>query len=511
MSHCVRSFMGSVLVLSSLWLLSGCPTLNISGSSGGGGNEPPPGELIEWPARQVDPTTEDTAGFNQVVNADMNGDGLVDLVTAAYESQPIQVHLQQRNADGSISFNSFSVAGSGPIMRVSQLDVADIDQDGNLDIIVAAQDNGFNPFDQCANQQCSVLILFAPPDPSDALAWQRFNLTELFRCELISDEPFTFSEVGLDGNERCYTSLDVGDVNADGFPDVLAGFNGCNDDEVPTKEVQLWINPADNTIRDNETLVGSTTIDTDGDGAPDTCAADVIRPWQKLILQLDFVDIGAVRLSDIDLDEDLDVVVLRVESKTYDLTWQDNPLIPEGTALEGWSQTTLHPIGESDTGLDLFETGDLDGDGFEDMLGLTKGDLLIKWYRHPKNPAAQQFPWEVYNLVQYNNLVPTALDIADVDGNGQQDVVAAADGRLRWFTPLGQSPYDPWSEQFVIDDPAIPDGAGVGGEAPYPPINSVQAVDIDGDGRLDIAATFDRAGVNDDALIWFQNLELTFE
>ena len=196
----------------------------------------------------------------------MNGDGLVDLVTAAYESQPAQVHLQQRGADGAISFRSFSVAGSGPIVRVSELKVADVDQDGNPDIIISILDNGFTVADQCASQQGSIIILFAPPDPSDSLDWEEFNLTRNFHCDLIDQidlngnvigqEPRVFSISGFDGNTLNYASMDVADVNEDGFPDILAAFNGCEDTEKFTKQVELWINPADDRIRQNEIEVG---------------------------------------------------------------------------------------------------------------------------------------------------------------------------------------------------------------------------------------------------------------
>lgn len=500
-----KRVLAAFIVLSGLAVMTGCPTLPDQVLSGRAGDGSSPGENIEWPGSQVDPTGEDTAGFNKVISADLNADGLLDLVTAAYESQPIQIHLQQRSSNGAISFRSLSVAGSGPIVEVSELKVADMDQDGNLDIVVCNQFNGFAPVDECATRSCSIEILFAPPDPSDALQWEEYNLSVNHRCVLVNTVPVTFSTVGYDGNDRCYASMDVADVNTDGFPDIVAALNGCDDETRSTKQVELWINPGDATIRDNETLIGSTLIDTDFDGVPDECAADVVTPWRKVLLQLDIRDIASVRFSDVDLDGDLDVMATRPDSATFDLTWQANPLVPLGSAdiefWEGGDLVELHPIGESDTGLDLLEVGDLDGDGLEDVLAITKGDRLLKWFRRPENPAAQSFPWEVYNMVQYTALTPNAMDIADLDRNGQLDVVVAADGHIRWFTPTVESPFEPWDEQFVIDDPSIPDGSA----GKFAPINSVHAVDIDGDGRLDIAATLDRIGVNNDALVWFRN------
>ncbi len=475
-------------------LITGCPSEpSVAGSGAGGFTPDDKIDFIDWPSTQVDPGSEDTAGFNQVISADLDGDGLLDLVTAASESQPIQLHLQQRSSVGTISFDSFSVAGSGPIVKVSSLRVADMDLDGNLDIVLSSQDNGFAPANECAEQQCSLLILFAPPNPRDALDWERYNLTYNHRCRLINNTPFTFDTVGFDGNAMCYASMDVGDVNGDGFPDVVAALNGCDDPTVPTKQVEVWFNPGRNQVRDFDVLLGSTLIDSDFDGVPDNCVADVDRAWSKTILQQDVVDIGNVQLSDIDIDGDLDVVAVRPDSKTFDLTWQANPSIPNGTVTnEFWGGERLHPIGESDAGFNLIDIGDLDKDGLADVVALSQGDRVVRWFRRPPDPAAQEFPWQVYNLVQFTELIPTAVDIADVDLNGQNDVVAAAGGRIRWFTPVATSPFVAWSEAFVTDDPTSE-------------INSVHAVDINADGRLDIAATFDRPGVDEDALIWLTN------
>jgi hypothetical protein len=523
----------SLLVAISILITTtaGCPT--VGSSVQGQAGSAVPGELIDWPPSQVDPTGEDTAGFNQIISADMNGDGLVDLVTAAYESQPIQVHLQQRAADGTISFQSFSVAGSGPIVRVSELRVADIDQDGNQDIVVSILDNGFVVDDLCASQQGTIIILFAPPDPADNLNWEEFNLTQHFRCELVNQIPdplpatcidnpslpecgsiqvaVTSSTIGFDGNERNYASMDVGDVNLDGFPDILAAFNGCDDPNKATKLVELWINPADGRTRENEIEVGDpTTEDTDRNGRDDSCTANVDSPWQRILLEQNVVDITSVRFSDIDLDGDLDVVALRPSSKTRDITWQSNPQIPVGlVGAASWGSRL--PIGESDAGLDILEIGDLDGDGFNDVLALGQSDRLLRWFRRPLDPSAQTFPWDVFNMVQYTTLVPTALEIADINVDGQLDVIAAAGGHLRWFTPLGTSPFESWSEQFVATDSLIGDNSATVGSSPFFPINSVHAVDINGDGRLDITATLDRTGTDNDAIVWFQNNEIESE
>ena len=113
--------------------------------------------------------------------------------------------------------------------------------------------------------------------------------------------------------------------------------------------------------------------------------------------------------------------------------------------------------------------------------------------------------------MQYSELVPTAMEIADLNVDGQLDIVAAAGGHIRWFTPLGDSPFESWSEQFVVSDSMIGDASATVGSSPFFPINSVHAVDIDDDGRLDIVATFDREGTDNDVIVWFQNTEIESE
>jgi len=233
-------------------------------------------------------------------------------------------------------------------------------------------------------------------------------------------------------------------------------------------------------------------------------------------LQLAPAVFSMVRCTDVDRDGDLDVVVLRSGSASFDISWQENPL-PDGAAAAAfWPQNDrpgpiVRPIGESEAGFDMIEIGDLDGDGLDDVLAVVQADSLLRWFRRPLDPAEQTFPWDVFNMVQYSTLTPTAMDIAEVDVNGQLGVVAAAGGHIRWFKPLDDSPFEHWSEQFVVSDSMIGDSSATVGSSPFFPINSVHAVDIDDDGRLDIVATFDREGTDNDLIVWFQNTEIESE
>ena len=105
----------------------------------GGGGEPPAttetdtdGEETRshFRVKQIDPVLESSAGPKFVMDFDIDNDGLVDLITGWNQSQPVQIHLQRRDADDNVSFVSVTLGGTGPIASIGDLDMADIDGDG---------------------------------------------------------------------------------------------------------------------------------------------------------------------------------------------------------------------------------------------------------------------------------------------------------------------------------------------------------------------------------------------
>ena len=78
----------------------GCRS-DYAGTSDGGSSSV--GKTLSFfTAFQVDPRSEDSAGPQFVVAEDLNNDGLMDLVTAWNQSQPVQIHLQHRTGTGAI-------------------------------------------------------------------------------------------------------------------------------------------------------------------------------------------------------------------------------------------------------------------------------------------------------------------------------------------------------------------------------------------------------------------------
>ncbi len=93
-------------------------------------------------AFQVDPEAEDTAGPKFVVSGDVNQDGLLDLVSAWNQSQPVQLHLQQRDPDDNISFRTVTLAGTSPLAIIAGVELGQINDDGWLDVVVLSKATG---------------------------------------------------------------------------------------------------------------------------------------------------------------------------------------------------------------------------------------------------------------------------------------------------------------------------------------------------------------------------------
>jgi hypothetical protein len=179
-----------------------------------------------------------------------------------------------------------------------------------------------------------------------------------------------------------------------------------------------------------------------------------------------------------------------------------------------------------DTQANVIDVGDIDGDGFDDVLVRSVPGQAIQWFRHPGAadgeplfpppdvvPTRFNFPWQVYSMAEYEIGRPAGLAIGDLTGDGLNNVAVAAGGVVYWYDgALVNSRYQQWGELFVVDDtkkngttddPNDPDFVDDGTV-----IYGLTIVDLDQDGANDVIATFDRrvvSGLTDDTLLWFRN------
>jgi hypothetical protein len=164
-----------------------------------------------------------------------------------------------------------------------------------------------------------------------------------------------------------------------------------------------------------------------------------------------------------------------------------------------------------------------------DVITRSTTGKLIQWLKGPGPQAITSplpnVPWQVYTLAEFTERTPDAIAIGNINGDGKPELVASADGELLWFnSDFGPTLYDEWGTNLIIDEGAqsAPSSssssstpAATGTSTPTTTstatsIHSILIVDLDGDGKNDIVATFDRnelSGIANDALVWFRNTQ----
>ena len=181
------------------------------------------------------------------------------------------------------------------------------------------------------------------------------------------------------------------------------------------------------------------------------------------------------------MDNDGDIDVLSAAYGTDDgIAWYENDL-GSGVTSGGW---TAYDIADTDGAQSVF-AADMDNDGDMDILSASRNDDIIAWY---ENDGAADPSWTASTIATSADQ-PQSVFAADMDNDGDMDIVSASDGddTIAWYENDGAS--DPSWSAANIDTNA--DGA-----------QDVHVADMDNDGDLDILS----ASANDDTIAWYENL-----
>jgi hypothetical protein len=214
-------------------------------------------------------------------------------------------------------------------------------------------------------------------------------------------------------------------------------------------------------------------------------------------------------LRDIDRDGNLDIANNNSDWDTPDeeenVVWYENPGVMPDMYLE-WPSHEIYR-GDEFYGKEQVVIADLDGDGLNDILTQTENDIY--WFRSAGNGPSVLFelvPIEKHPAARW---CARALETADVNGDGRLDIIGALIHRE------GSLPTDKaalfWMEQGGDGwlTHVIKWGDGFWGLGTFNGEKWDQLIlhDVDGDGDLDIVANFEeynrlRSIIS---VVWFEN------
>ena len=182
----------------------------------------------------------------------------------------------------------------------------------------------------------------------------------------------------------------------------------------------------------------------------------------------------SAKAADLDGDGDWDVVAA---AETFDaINWVEN--------VSGDGSTwTKRPIASGVSGPNAVHVADVDGDGDTDVVASLQGDTTVAW---SENVAGDGSVWS-HHVVDDDALDLTAVASADLDGDGDEDVLAAYGQLISWWENVDGAGTS-WAEHPLA-------GAFLGA-------SSVSAVDLDGDGDADVLASAEDA----EEIAWWENI-----
>ncbi len=415
-------------------------------------------DALEIPFGLVYPIHDNLDGAAAVAVADLDRDGLDDVVLAAIEADTIAIRFNGTPG----SWTALTVAFDEAVTVFT----ADIDGDGWIDVVGGKRGTGANAVRWWKNPGAGGGTWVENPIVGTTISGVRSvvagdmdndgDVDLVSASFMTSTEGFVtiFENTNGEGTAWALFEVDVdawgahtvrlGDINGDGRLDIALAAHHLN--------VVGWY------------LNGGLAGD----------------PWSPWAFRLIFGPVNeAIGLDLADMDDDGDLDVIAGSFADGEVAWYQN-----------WVSYSLpweeQPIAGGIEGAYELEVVDLDLDGDLDILAVGRTGNEVVWIE--RQPGA----WVTRDVATDSSGARSARS-ADIDGDGDLDIVAVAefDDTVAWRENVSLH----WSAAFPFE----------GGPITGPPaVTSLATGDLDGDGELDLAATaFNETGAVD-VLIWFR-------
>lgn len=185
------------------------------------------------------------------------------------------------------------------------------------------------------------------------------------------------------------------------------------------------------------------------------------RKWKKHLID-SYSAAYTVLASNMDNDTDTDVIAASYCDNSI-ILWENG----DGTG-ETWIE---HSIDDDFVGAYSVFSDDIDGDGDADILGAAPHSDQIAWWENDGSGTS----WLKHTIVDGEFRAPSSISADDLDGDGDTDILGASwsAGDISWWENIDGTGTS-WVEHSIGHDFNMP--------------RSVFAIDINGDGDIDVIA-----------------------
>jgi len=328
----------------------------------------------------------------------------------------------------------------------------DINRDGYLDV---------------AGRSDSVNVAWWKNPGDGSGYWSRYTIGQTIH----KADRFAIADIDRDGRNDIIVSEELYPVQ----PSASLFWFKANTDP----QTSGWVR--NTVVSDTCSLNSMSVADMDSDGDMDIVTGEMGNPsclLQKRIMIFEndgsgnfkniVVDTGkeshlGARVSDLDGDGDLDIISIGWNEYQYVHAWRnDRGITPPPQFTHVIVDSTTTPSYAF-----VRTVGDVDGDGFSDIIGAISSHTGLVWYKYPS--------WNKYTIKLFNWRVDD-IGNADLDNDGDLDVVGIQDndGKVYWFEnprPSG-NPTSEWTSHYI--------GINNGN------VKDLEIADFNNDGKLDV-------------------------
>jgi gliding motility-associated-like protein len=330
--------------------------------------------------------------------ADMDGDGDMDILSASNADNTIAWYENNGAADPTWTATDIATSAAG----ANSVFAADMDGDGDMDIVSSsANDN--------------------------TIAW--------YENDGNANPTWAAADIATSANSA--RSVFVADMDGDGDMDIISA--SYNDNTIAWYENNGAANPTWTATDIATSAAGALSVyaaDMDGDGDMDIVSADfgdntiawyenngaADPTWAAADIATSANGAASVFLADMDGDGDMDIVSASSNDNT--IAWYEN----NGAADPTWTAADI--VTNAGFARDV-HAADMDGDGDMDIVSADFGDNTIAWY---ENNGAADPTWTAADISTSAN-APHSVFVADMDGDGDMDIVSAdsGDNTIAWY------------------------------------------------------------------------------